>query len=813
MISFLTSTTPAAATASAFPSSAEEGSFRVVALLVFILLFAHPLMAQTPRIALEPLVSNLASPLYLTNAHDGSNRRFIVEQPGRIRVLGPGSATSTASTAPTLFLDISAKVLFGGERGLLGLAFHPQFGTNGRYFVNYTRRPDGATVVAEYTGGSERVLFTVPQPYENHNGGMIEFGPDGLLYIGMGDGGSGNDPENRAQNLSEMLGKMLRINVDVPSSRPAVFASGLRNPWRYSFDRLTGLIYAGDVGQDSREEIDIITPGGNYGWRVWEGTECTGLGPASCSAPGFIQPIADYGHTAPGRCSVIGGYVYRGRQASLPYGAYVYGDYCSGEIFMLKDGIQTVLLKTDMQISSFGEDEAGEVYVVDLNGSVFRITNPDALTASSRGFAADTNAFVASTPGSAVALTTGYTRIQADEGRPLPAGMAIIGFHQRGILVSEAAVPASPLISSGRIFAEIGNGVNTGIALANPNNEAVTVSFYFTDAAGTNIGSGSTVIPANSQMAAFLNENPFGGQSSFLGTFTFTSSLSISAVGLRGFSNERSEFLSTTIPVISIGDAPADAVTIPHFADGGGWATQVLLVNPGDTAIDGNVQFADRGGRVTRTESFNVAPRSSARVVTPGTGTGIQTGSVRITPGVRAMSIFSYKTSGITVTLAGVPALAGGKAFRSYVESSGAVQSGLAIANPSAAAVNVSLDLAGATASVSVPPNGQTSFFLNELPAFAGLPKPFRGIVRVTAATPVVLTSLRGHTNERGEFLISSTPPADESASPASSELLFPQFAEGAGYDTQFILFGVSTSGTTYFFSRNGDPASLLWPL
>jgi hypothetical protein len=777
-----------------------------VALLTFILLFlAAPLMAQTPHIALEPLASNLSSPLYLTHAHDGSNRRFILEQPGRIRVLQPGSST------PTLFLDISSRVLSGGERGLLGLAFHPQFAANGRFFVNYTRRPDGATVVAEYTGSSERVLFTVAQPYENHNGGMIEFGPDGLLYIGMGDGGSGNDPENRAQNLNEMLGKMLRINVDIPSSRPEVFAYGLRNPWRFSFDRITGQIYAGDVGQDSREEIDIITAGGNYGWRVWEGTQCTNLGPAPCSAPGFIPPIADYGHTD-GRCSITGGYVYRGRQASLPYGAYIYGDYCSGEIFMLKDGVQTVLLKTTMNISSFGEDEEGEIYVVDLNGSVFRITNPDAITASSRVFQiGGTSAFVASTPGSAVALTTGYTRIQADQGRPLPPGMAIIGFRQRGILVSEAAVPASPLVSSGRIFAEIGNGVNTGIALANPNNVAVTVSFYFTDSAGTNTGNGSTVIPANSQMALFLNEAPFSGPTPFFGTFTFMSSLLISAVGLRGFSNERSEFLSTTIPVISPGGAPADPVTIPHFADGGGWATQVVLVNPADTAINGNVQFADRSGRVTRTEPFNVAPRSSARVVTAGTGTGIQTGSVRITPGVNAISIFAFKTNGITVTLAGVPALAAGKAFRSYVESSSSVRSGLAIANPSAVAVTVSLELSGATASVTVPANGQTSFFLNELPPFASLTGPLRGVVRVTAPTPVALTSLRGHTNERGEFLIASTPPADESAATTSSELLFPQFAEGAGYDTQFVLFGPPTSGTAYFFSRNGDPAALLW--
>src|SRR5262249_11895145 len=325
----------------------------------------------------------------------------MVEQAGRIRVLQPGAAN------PTLFLDIVSRVLSGGERGLLGLTFHPQFSTNGRFYVNYTRRPDGATVVAEYRNGVEqRILFTVPQPYENHNGGMIEFGPDGYLYVGMGDGGSGNDPQNRAQNLNELLGKILRINVDVPNSRPEIFAYGFRNPWRFSFDRLTGQLYAGDVGQSARGEIDIVVQGGNYGWRVWEGTFCTGLGPAPCSMPGFIPPIADYVNTGPdGRCAIIGGYVYRGRQATLPYGAYVYGDLCSGEIFMLKDGGQTLLLDNAFQISSFGEDEVGEIYVVDIGGSIYRLTNPDAINGAQRSYAiADESAFVASTAGSASAL-------------------------------------------------------------------------------------------------------------------------------------------------------------------------------------------------------------------------------------------------------------------------------------------------------------------------------------------------------------------------------------------------------------------------
>ena len=269
-------------------------------LLIVFFLFSSPLHAQTSRVVLEPAVTGLSTPVYFTSAKDGTNRRFVIEQAGRIRVLQPGSSSFTT------FLDITSRVLFNGERGLLGLAFHPQFSADHRFFVNYTRQPDGATVIAEFrvsatnpniADPAQTVLLTVPQPFENHNGGMIEFGPDGQLYIGMGDGGSGNDPGNRAQNLQQLLGKLLLLDVDRPQGAPAIFAYGFRNPWRFSFDRLTGQLYAGDVGQDAREEVDIVTSGGNYGWRVWEGTRCTNLGPAPCSTPGFIPPIIDYQNT------------------------------------------------------------------------------------------------------------------------------------------------------------------------------------------------------------------------------------------------------------------------------------------------------------------------------------------------------------------------------------------------------------------------------------------------------------------------------------------------------------------------------------
>jgi hypothetical protein len=338
---------------------------------------------------LETFLTGLTNPLFITNAGDGSHRLFIVEQPGIIKVLQPGSVT------PTVFLDISDRVLFGGEQGLLGLAFHPEYSSNGRFFVNYTRKNDGATVVAEYGRSSdpnvalttETVLLTIDQPFANHNGGCILFGHDGFLYIGMGDGGSANDPGNRSQNIDELLGKILRIDVDsaqpyaIPDGNPfkgatpgrdEIYAIGVRNPFRFSFDRNTGQLYVGDVGQAAREEIDIVSAGMNLGWRVFEGTLCTNLDPQQCSAAGFTPPIAEYGHTG-GRCSVTGGYVYRGGAGALDNGTYVFGDFCSGEVFTLKNGVMNVLFDTTLSISSFGEDEDGEIYVVNLAGTIHKL--------------------------------------------------------------------------------------------------------------------------------------------------------------------------------------------------------------------------------------------------------------------------------------------------------------------------------------------------------------------------------------------------------------------------------------------------------
>lgn len=374
--------------------------FSIVLTFFVIAQFHERGIAQSQaRIEIQPFLSGLSSPLFITHSRDGSGRLFVVEQPGRIQVFQPGS------TAGSIFLDISARVLFGGERGLLGLTFHPRFAENRRFFVNYTRRPDGATVIAEYrvradnpnlADNTETGLLTIPQPFANHNGGMVEFGPDGFLYIGMGDGGSANDPGNRAQNTEELLGKMLRIDVDRPDGqrlysspitnpfsgpapgRDEIFAVGLRNPFRFSFDRLNGDLVVGDVGQNAVEEVDLVTVGANLGWRVFEGTRCTNLGPAACDPGSFTAPITQYNHTG-GRCSITGGHVYRGSKSSLPFGSYIFGDFCTGEIFLFQNGAQRLLLDTNLSISSFGEDEAGELFVVSLSGTISRIVNPDAV--------------------------------------------------------------------------------------------------------------------------------------------------------------------------------------------------------------------------------------------------------------------------------------------------------------------------------------------------------------------------------------------------------------------------------------------------
>ena len=338
--------------------------------------------AQT-RLRLRLVASGLDEPTFVGAPRSERGRLYVVEQPGVIRVLVNGRLRQEP------FLDIHNLVKSGGEQGLLSMAFHPRYAQNHRFFVDYTD-VNGDTRVVEYRSngtiglpGTARQLLFVRQPYPNHNGGQLQFGPDGRLYVGMGDGGSGGDPENRAQNLSSRLGKLLRLNVDKAGARWQVAGYGLRNPWRFSWDRQTHDLYIGDVGQGDWEEVDLRTPRqqrvlNNYGWRVWEGRSRYTSGQRPNRHGKLVFPIVVYSH-ANGDCSINGGYVYGGRAVPAARGRYFYGDYCSGTIWSLRAVKGKLRSKRRERfhvsaLSSFGEDSAGELYAVSLNGRIYKLS-------------------------------------------------------------------------------------------------------------------------------------------------------------------------------------------------------------------------------------------------------------------------------------------------------------------------------------------------------------------------------------------------------------------------------------------------------
>jgi glucose/arabinose dehydrogenase len=329
-------------------------------------------------LGLTRVASGLDEPVFVTAPRSEPGRLYVVEQPGVIRVLVNGKLR------PTPFLDIRDRVEAGGERGLLGLAFDPGYKTNHRFYVNYTGKPNGDTfVVAFRSDGAKAILSSaqqllhIQQPYPNHNGGMVAFGPDRRLYVGMGDGGSGGDPENRAQNPNSLLGKLLR--VDTTGKRaPVIRALGLRNPWRFSFDRRNGDLYIGDVGQGQIEEIDYVPNSMkvllNFGWRVYEGR--SSYEPGTLGPGRVTMPIAQYTHDT--GCTVVGGYVYRGTTVRAAAGRYFYGDYCSGIIWSLtvRNGKASTPRTEPFKVpnlSSFGEDARGELYLVSLDGVLYRL--------------------------------------------------------------------------------------------------------------------------------------------------------------------------------------------------------------------------------------------------------------------------------------------------------------------------------------------------------------------------------------------------------------------------------------------------------
>ncbi len=380
---------------------------------ISLLCAATSLIAQpTSELTTELVANGFSSPLLAISPAD-DERLFVVEQSGRVRIVVDDQVLSTP------FLDVSGLITFSGERGLLGMAFHPDFANNGFLYINYSDL-QSETVIARFQVddtdpdvvdfSSHHILMTMDQPFSNHNGGMIAFRPtDELLYIGMGDGGSGNDPQNRAQNIDSFMGKMLRIDVNsddfpgdpdrnyaIPAGNPfinkdgldEIWSTGWRNPWRWSFDRENGDMWAGDVGQSSREEVDFESAGtaggSNYGWRCMEGTLCTGMSGCTCNAIELTDPINEYTHSE--GCSITGGYVYKGTSIPLLRGTYFYSDYCRATLWTLKYDGNTVSDFMDRTneldpvglnirgVSSFGEDADGTIYIIDaFDGELFRV--------------------------------------------------------------------------------------------------------------------------------------------------------------------------------------------------------------------------------------------------------------------------------------------------------------------------------------------------------------------------------------------------------------------------------------------------------
>ncbi|MSP78671.1 MAG: glucose sorbosone dehydrogenase [Dehalococcoidia bacterium] len=360
-----------------------------------------PLPSLRAEQVFKRLPSNaITKPVFITSPPGDTAHVVILSQDGKAYLFNNDPNVNSAQ----VFIDLTSNISRDrGEEGLLGIAFHPQYQTNGYVYLYYSASGGARrTVLSRFTAnagrtaldpGSEVLLLEAPQPFPNHKGGMLTFGPDGYLYLGLGDGGSGGDPQGNGQNLRALLGKILRIDVNSQASglkygippdnpfanraeaRPEIYAYGMRNPWRFSFDRAIGQLWVGDVGQDAREEVDVVQKGGNYGWNIMEGKNCY-QPKTGCNQQDLQLPVADYGHDL--GCSVTGGYVYRGKEMPALVGAYLYSDFCSGRVWALRyqNGQvteQAQVADTKVQVTSFAEDPAGELYLLSYDGKIYRL--------------------------------------------------------------------------------------------------------------------------------------------------------------------------------------------------------------------------------------------------------------------------------------------------------------------------------------------------------------------------------------------------------------------------------------------------------
>ena len=498
-------------------------------------------------------------------------------------------------------------------------------------------------------------------------------------------------------------------------------------------------------------------------------------------------------------------------------------------------------------------DGAGNVYIADTgNHLVRKLTpagGPGISPAGTESFSfPDLGGWSTTSNGTEETVRVGYGRISADAVSTTPSGIAIFQFRDsQGVLIAEASVPATELIQEGRIFAEVEGPVNTGLAIANPNDVPASIRFYFTDTDGTHLGSGTFELGEHEQTAKFLNQEPFNEAlpdgSPVLGTFTFESSVPIAVIALRGFTNEAGEFLMTTLPVAPLSSASEETVYIPHFAAGDGWVTQVILVNPTDSMITGTVEFLGPGsGAIAASPviltldddstgsdfDYSIPPRSSQRFTTANPFETLNTGSVRAVPasGNTAPSglvVFSYAPAGKTLSEAGVPALPKGSAFRVYVEASGmpgqagSISTGLAITNVGDTSNAVTLEvthldgsLAAAPETLTLPPSGQVARFLNDIFSLAD---NFSGVLRVASTADIAIVALRLRVNENDEIKVTTLAPSNEMDPPTSENRFFAHLADSGGWSTQFILFsgaaGQTSTGTLSFIDASGQPLDL----
>jgi hypothetical protein len=444
-------------------------------------------------------------------------------------------------------------------------------------------------------------------------------------------------------------------------------------------------------------------------------------------------------------------------------------------------------------------------------------------------------------------LTAGYARIQPSSGTT-PSGVAIFGERVGGTLVTEAGVPASAPLQSGRIYAEVGPGgfsglgTDIGLAIANPGTQPAMINFTLTNSSGVDVGSGALNLPAGNQTASFLDQGTWNAPAGFQGTFSFTSSVPVSVVALEGFRNQRNEFLITTLPVIDTTVATnTSPVILPHYTDGTGWSTYILLVNPTDNTLTGTIQFRDQSGTVLALTAngqaansfpYSIPGKSSFKLTTAGAG-AFKTGTVTVTPngGTTApvsLAVFSFATSGVTISQAGVPANSS-TAFRMFVEGTpgrttatpGSYSSGFAVANTTSTAANVTFQLftlagadTGLSKTVQIQPFSQIAKFIEDSDMFPGLTLPFQGVMRISTSSPISVVGLRIRYNERpGEFLMTTTPPTNENGPTPPAELDFPHIVNGGGYTTQFVLFsgigGQASSGNMNFYKQDGTAFSL----